>query len=500
LTKQNKPIQYAMNLIPGKLRFAIAVIISAMVSIGFLACNDNIYSTNPKNTLTFSTDTLSFDTIFTTIGSATSKIMVYNRNNVALKISHIGIAGGKESPFKVNVDGSLNANNQFENIEIRAKDSMYIFVSITVDPNNANSPVFIQDSLVLQTNGVSQQVKLLAYGQNMVKLRGKRILINTKLSANLPYLIYDSLVVLQNKTLALDPGCKLYFHNNANLIVYGNLKAIGTFEKPIVMRGDRLDKINFATPIPYNNVAGQWGGIYLLNSSGNHVFRYVNMNSGYVGIYFSNNDRNIIPTLEITNCRIQNFLLYGLVVQNGNVQVSNTEISNNSSYSVYLNGGKHSFIQSTIANYFDNSTVEPVSRDKKPALMIMNLNRVSPMQSTFRNCIISGSASNEFSLASRFPEQYNGIFDHCYISKTDSLKLPQFTNIRWSKKGDVVFKSIRYDLEKHTNFNFMPDSVSPVRGLADPAISAQFPLDLNGNNRLKDGAPDAGAYQWEPTK
>jgi len=489
-----------MNSIPKKILFSFIIFISVFITFCFTNCSNDIYSTNPKYKLTFSTDTLAFDTVFTTIGSATSKIMIYNRNNVALNISNLGIAGGGNSSFKINVDGSLNANNQFKNIEILANDSMYIFVSVTVDPTNSNSPVFIQDSLVFQTNGNYQNVKLLAFGQNIIKLKGQKITDNTSFSGNIPYLIYDSLVVQQNKTLTLEPGCRLYFHNNANLIVYGNLNAIGTAEKPITFRGDRLDKIKFSTPFPYNNVAGQWDGVYLLGNNGNHIFRYVNMNSGYVGIYLSNNDRNTIPTLEITNCRIQNFYFYGLVVQNGNVQVTNSEISNSSSYCVYLSGGKHSFIQSTIANYFDNSSVQPVSRDGKPAVMIMNLNRVSAMESVFINCVISGSEDNEFSLATRYPEQYNGIFDHCYIKKPDSLALPQFTNIRWSEKNDTVFKSINYDLIKNTSFDFTPDSVSPARGLADPKVASQYPIDLNGNSRLTDGAPDAGAYEWKPTK
>jgi len=489
-----------MTSFPGKLYFLLLVLISLVISAGFTGCNDEIFSSNPKDKLSFSTDTLTFDTVFTTLGSATKKIMIYNRNNVALKISHLGIAGAKDSPFKINVDGSLSSNNQFVNIDIRAHDSLYIFVAVTVNPNNINSPVFISDSLVMLTNGVSQNIKLQAFGQDMKLLKNKYILNDTTLTAEKPYLVYGYVAIDTAKTLTLNPGCKFYFHNNANMIVYGNLKALGTAQDPIIMRGDRLDKVNFATPFPYNNVAGQWGGLYLLWKGGNHVLQHVNMNSGYAGIYFSNNDRNTIPNLQISDCRIHNFLLYGLVVQNGNVQVTNTEISNTSSYSVYLSGGKHSFIQSTIANYFDNSSVQPVSRDKQPAVMIMNLNRVSPMESVFRNCIISGGAGNEFSLASRSLELYSGTFDHCYIKKPDSLKLPQFTNIRWSAYNDTIFKSIRYDYVKNTYFNFALDSVSPARGLANPAIAAQYPLDLNGNNRLSDGAPDAGAYEWVPKK
>jgi len=489
-----------MTSLHNKIQYSFILLLSLFLTLGFIGCNDEIFSSNPNEKLTFSRDTLTFDTVFTTIGSATKKIMIYNRNNDALKISHLGVAGGKESSFKINVDGSLSANNQFVNIDIRAHDSLYIFVAVNVDPTNSNSPVFIRDSLVFQTNGVNQNVKLQAYGQDVKILKNKYILNDTTLTSEKPYLVYGYLAVDTAKTLTINPGCKFYFHNNAYMIVYGNLKAMGTSENPITMRGDRLDDVNFATPFPYNNVAGQWQGLYLLWKGGNHVLQHVNMNSGNVGIYFSNNDRTSIPTLEISDCRIHNFLLYGLVVQNGNVQVTNTEISNTSSYTVYLSGGKHSFIQSTIANYFDNSSVQPVSRDKQPALMIMNLNRVSPMESVFRNCIISGSADNEFSLATRTLDQYPGTFDHCYIKKPQSLNLPQFTNIRWSALKDTVFKSIQYDYVKNTYFNFNLDSISPARGLADPTIAAQYPLDLNGNNRLRDGAPDAGAYEWIPTK
>lgn len=480
---------------------SFACILAALVSIfGITSCENDSFSENPEHRLEFSTDTLTFDTVFTTIGSATSRILVYNRNNKALNITQVRLAGGRESSFRINVDGSLNADNRFENVEIRAKDSMYIFVEITVDPTDSNSPVFISDSLVFVTNGVSQKIQLEAFGQDMELLKDKYILNDTTLTATKPYIVYGYLGVDTAKTLTLAPGTRLYFHNNANLVVYGNLKAIGTPEQPITLRGDRLDKIKFATPFPYNNVAGQWGGVYLLWSGGKHELKHVNMNSGYVGIYFSNGDRRSLPTLEIANCRIHNFLLYGIVVQNGNIQVTNTEISNTSSYSVYLNGGKHSFIHCTIANYFNNSNVQPVSRDKKPAVMIMELNRIAPMETVFRNCAIAGSSEIEFSLASRFTELYKGTFANSYIRRPDSLSLPQYSAIRWPQKNDTIFKSIRYDYEKNTYFNFSPDSVSPLRGLADKAIAAEYPIDLNGNNRLEDGEPDAGAYEWKPTR
>ena len=475
------------------------IILSILVIVGLYSCNDDRISSDPKYRLEFSTDTLTFDTVFTTLGSSTSKIVLYNRNEVALNIDLIKITSGSASAFKINVDGSKSATNEFRNIEIKPNDSLYIFVAVTINPNNVNSPIFIEDSLNFVTNSVKKSIKLNAYGQNMELLRNKLIKNDTTLTADKPYLIYGNLTVDSAKILTLNPGCRLFFHNNANLIVHGNLKAEGTVDKPITFRGDRLDDIQFSTPVPYNNVAGQWGGVYLLWEHGNHTLNHVNMNSGYVGINFVNT-KNSIPQLRISDCKIHNFLLYGLMIQNGNVTVTNTEISNSSSYCVFLNGGNHTFVHCTIANYFDNSNVQPIPRDKNPALMIMNLKLTVPMENTFKNCIISGSAENEFSFASQTMDQYKGTFDHCYIRASTASSLSLFTNIRWYDKNDILFKSISYDYEKKTYFNFTPDSVSPARGLADRTVAAQFPIDLNGNNRLTDNAPDAGAYEWIPTK
>lgn len=475
------------------------IIFSILLIVVLYSCNDELISSDPKYRLEFSTDSLSFDTVFTTLGSATSKIVLYNRNKVGLNISSIKIKNGSTSFFKINVDGSKSATNEFENIEIRPNDSLYIFVAVTINPNNANSPILVEDSLNFITNGVKKSIKLNAYGQDMELFRNKLIKNDTTLTGNKPYLIYGNLTVDSAKTLTLNPGCRIFFHNNSNLIVHGSLKAEGTADKPITLRGDRLDDIQFSKPVPYNNVAGQWGGVYLLWEHGNHTLNHVNMHSGYVGINFVNT-KSSIPQLRISDCRIHNFLLYGLIIQNGNVTVTNTEISNSSGYCVCLSGGNHSFTHCTIANYFDNSDVQPIQRDKKPALMIMNLKLTVPMENTFKNCIISGSAENEFSFASQTMDQYKGTFDHCYIRASTASTLSLFTNIRWYDKNDILFKSISYDYEKKTYFDFTPDSLSPARGLADKAVAAQFPIDLNGKNRLTDGAPDAGAYEWIPTK
>ncbi|MFV0392509.1 MAG: choice-of-anchor Q domain-containing protein [Paludibacteraceae bacterium] len=476
--------------------FIVAGIIS---SIGLSSCIDESISTDPSLKLAFSTDTLFFDTVFTTIGSSTAKIKVYNPNEKNIKISAAGLGKGPQSAFRLNLDGELNPNHQFTEIELRARDSLFVFVEVTVKPASVNNPVFIKDSIVFLTNGNQQDVKLIAYGQDMEVLRNQTFKNDTVLNADKPYLIYGDLVVDTAKTLRLEAGCRLFFHDGASLVVYGNLIAEGTHGSPVLLRGDRTDRL--FEDVPYNFVSNQWGGVLLLNKEGNHKLNFVQMNSGYVGISFSNNDRNFRPKLEITNSRIHNFLKYGLFAQNGDVNVANSEISNTGSYSVYLNGGKHTFVHSTIANYFNSTNIlmQPSGKEGNSAVMIMELNRIIPMETTFQNCIVSGSSSNEFEILSRFSDRYNGTFSNSYLRKSEPDPVPtMFTQIKWYNTKDTVFVNSYFDKNKLVYYNFMLDSISPARDIGDYNVALLYPVDLNGNSRIQDGKPDAGAYEWQP--
>jgi len=437
--------------------------------------------------------------------------MVHNRNNRALRISEIGLVpSATSSYFRVNVDGATNPDNHFRNIEIGARDSMHIFIAVNVAELGQDAPLFIQDRLFFNTNGVMQHIVLETYGQDVEIFHGKTILNDTTLTANRPYIIRDTLRIAEGATLTLEAGTRLFFHNNAALFVFGNLVAEGTAEQPIVMRGNRFDNINFARPVPYNLVAGQWNGLYLLGN-GTHRMHHVNINSADVGIYLSANTLSPIPapsempTLELSNSRIHNFLFHGLFAHNANVTVANSVISNSASYTVLLNGGEHIFVHTTIANYFNSgvSAVQARNRNSShPAVMIMNMDRSLPMKTVFLNSAIAGSVSNEFTLATRFPHEYNGVFRNSYI-KRNPLELPQFQDIRWYERGDTIFKSTAMNINNNQYYNFEPDSVSPLLHLADPNVMdlpefARFNLrfDLNGNDRTESEIPAAGAFEF----
>lgn len=469
--------------------------IPLVLGLFLIACDDPM-EVSADGLPAFSKDTLTFDTVFTTIGSATARVLLYNRQSKPVTIDRIHLAGGSSSPFRINVDGATNKNHDFGPFTIRARDSLYIFVEVTVDPQQSNSPVLLRDSIVLSTSAGRKRMLLEAFGQDMIVMRNMTFHSDTLLDAALPYLVYGNLVVDSAATLRLAPGTRLFFHHNSNLMVYGHLKAEGSFERPVSFRGDRLDNIGFVTPVPYNFVAGQWGGIYLLNPRGNHLLKHVHINSGYVGVYYVNQDKHNKPNLEITNSIIHNFLFYNLVAINGDMTVSNTAITNSGGYTVFLNGGKHTFYHCTIANYFSSSDAQSVARDKAPAFMMMTLARSFPMETTIYNSVIAGSAQNEITLASRFDSLYKADIAYSYLKRAKASVLPQYRSVRWSMPKDSVFASIREDLEKGILFSFIPDSVSPLRGIANVELAQRFPIDLNGKNRLADGEPDAGAYEY----
>jgi hypothetical protein len=479
------------------------LVVSSLFIFGTSSCVDTVASSGNGNALTFSADTVKFDTVFTSIGSVTNKLLVYNKTKSDIEISSISIGNGKNSFFKVNVDGATSADNQFKNIRLRANDSIYVFVSVTVNPNSTDNPLLVDDSLSFTCGSTRKRVILNAIGQNVTLLKNIRITTDSTLTSTRPFLIMGDLTVDSLKTLTIGAGCKLYFHSKANLIVHGNLVANGTFEKPIWMRGDRLDNIKFATPFPYNNIWGQWGGIYLKGAGRSHVLQHVFINGDSVGIKTSNSNINKTSSLKIEFSRIHNCTINGLKTENFDLDVSNTEISNTGSYCVYIKGGKHSFVHCTIANYFNSSNLAGLIktyRDRTPALLIMNMERCVPMESNFQNCIITGSIENEFSLATLFADTYNGNFESNYIKRTAPITSPQFKNIKWSAKNDTIFKVTYYDYEKAKYFDFTLDSLSKARGIADKIVASKYPLDLMGNDRTKDNSPDMGAYQWMPHK
>lgn len=471
------------------------------LSICLAACKQDIVSGDPTLKLEFSHDTLLFDTVFSTMGSSTKKVMVYNPNKNALCIERVQMREGKY--FKINLDGE-NELDQLRDITLRGGDSLFMFVRVYIDPLNEDNPVLLDDDIAFSVNGNIQNINLQAYGQDIIKIQGDNGKViypqHLTLKSNKPYLLYDTVAVAGN--LTIEAGATIYMHKGAALYVYGNLTALGTKEHPIIFRGDRTDHL--FDSVPYRMASGQWEGIYLLNPEGfappTYTMDYVDILSGTVGLYvYSEAQDTLLPHLYLNNSRIHNHSIYGLIVQNAHADVVNCEISNCASYCVYLAGGKHNFAHNTIAAYYgypytDLNIHHNVLADDVAAVYINDLSKNRPRtRSSFFNCIITGGRKNNLVVATPLVDYYEGSFKGNYL-RCDSLdKAYAQNNVYATDSDSCVFKNIYYLYKEYHYYDFQLDSLSPAQGIADSTIAQIYPIDRWGVSR--ESKPDAGCYE-----
>ena len=218
-------------------RFLLLNILLPLLTI--CSCTDDWkFSTDSGYVLGFSVDTVRFDTVFTGVASASAEFRIYNRNDVGLRFDAL-MGSGAASPFRMNLDGEGGA--VISGLEIPAGDSLFCFVSVNIPSTDDPSLFHAFDSIrFVMESGNVQCVRLSAFGQNAVRIRGRRIGSDTVLTARLPYIIYDSLSVAPGATLTLQPGVQFYFHRGAVLDIQGRIIARGSADSMIVMRGDRL--------------------------------------------------------------------------------------------------------------------------------------------------------------------------------------------------------------------------------------------------------------------
>ena len=102
-------------------------------------------------TLQFSQDTIMFDTVFTSIGSITKQLMVYNNNDFDI-YTNVELRENLEGNFRMNVDGE--PGSKINNVFIGSNDSIFIFLEVTIDPTNTNTPYLVTDSIVFTTGNI----------------------------------------------------------------------------------------------------------------------------------------------------------------------------------------------------------------------------------------------------------------------------------------------------------------------------------------------------------
>lgn len=465
-----------------------SLMVFAGIMLGSCAQEDLPYE---EGKLSFSMDTLSFDTLFSGIGSTTAWLRVVNNSPSDIEVSRVSLRTGGQSGFMMNLDGE-NAK-EFKNVTVPAHDSLFLFVQLTSKLQDNNKPVKIEDAVIFETAKGVQQIVLNAWSWDVVVWKGKTITRDTVLTDNHPFVVYDSLVVAENVTLTLKEGVTLHMHESSRIVVRGTIKAQGVIGAPVTVRGDRLDYI--LEDFPYDFNPGQWHFIQLTSTSKNNEMDHMVIKGGYYGIILDSAATGDV-VLKLTNSVVHNFYYSCLWSVGSNIEVANSQITNSGSYTVCLIGGKSLFTHCTIANHQDQ-----IYRDG-PALVMVNVTLDSlknetpwPLKANFRNCIVHGSQSEEIGLGisnnKNILSDYK--FESCALrTKTDLGGLA----VNCIKSDSVRFVKLSRENEKYI-FDFRVDSASVVIGKANPAYSTLYPTDMNGISRFDTDGPDIGAYEFK---
>jgi hypothetical protein len=456
-----------------------------VVIAGIFSCERYETYREPNALLGFSTDTVFFDTIFTTLGSTTHKLKVYNNYDQALEIASIELAGGASSVFRLNIDGW--SSHSVTNIEIPPKDSLYIFVEVTLDPNNIDSILAIHDSIMFNTNGNLQDVNLVAWGQDVHLYRSDTLKTTTWVNDK-PYLIIDYLMIDSLETLTIEEGVRIHMHRNAVIYVKGTLKANGSLDNPITVEGDRLEYL-------YRDIPGQWGLIYFWPGAKENELDYMNIRNGTIGLWADTVMTPGTPNLSIRNCKIENMSAIGIMGQGTTIHASNTSVSNCGQIAIFLNiGGSYEFYHCSIGNYWSGG----YSNRTTPSLAMKNYYpdiygnvQIRPIEKAyFGNSIIYGNKEFEILVDEHPDSKIPYQFDHCLIKadpeEFDLSNPDHFINT-------INLEDPRFmDAE---NNNLSLDTLSPAKDKALSDIALQFPLDILGESRLGELGPDIGAFE-----
>jgi len=472
-----------------------------------ISCRKDINDFKKSLNISFSTDSVMFDTIFTTTGSITKKFSVYNNSNYDIKIDEINLASSN-SPFRINVDGN---ENYASNINIRANDSIFIFVEVTINPNNSNNPLIHLDSISFRSRNKSKYLKLIAWGQDAhFHTSNSYILIENsensqidtfhyhKISQNSiwtndkPHVIIGNLIIENGATLEILDGVKIYLHYNSNIIVgefwesinnKSSIKINGNYYNSIQITSDRLDEY-------YNELPGQWGKIWLTSNSDNNEITNTLIKNGQIGIHIDTISQNISPKLKIENCVITNHSYYGILSYSSKIEAINCFIFNNLINNVFLfAGGDYNFIHCNL-----------LSNNQYPSLRMSNFyedifgnEQIRPMiNANFINTVVHGNLENEIFIEKTEFGDFNYLFKNSLVkvdpNTVDTSNYEVFSNVIFNQNPRILnLQNIEYD--------FQIDSISPLINSGDNQISILYPNDIFGNNRINDKAPDIGAIE-----
>lgn len=489
--------------------FLVGTLVCTLLIIAMATgCGKVSYSDDPDLMLEFSADTVLFDTVFTTIGSVTLPLKVFNPNGSAVLIDEIALAEGADSPFRINVDGAVGPS--VADWPILANDSLWIFIEVTVDPTIGSTPFVIEDRIRFVTNGNEQEVTLAAWGQNARFHGGLNEITplsscDATWAADLPHVIYGIVEVEPGCSLTILPGTQVHVHDGGGLLVYqSTLNIAGQLGQEVVFQGDRLDEnyedyagqwgieldFEFETEYGIEEVTAQRGGIWLFGGVECEI-RHAILKNGTIGLQVDTAGTSAAAALTIQNTRIHNMSAIGMLAQGATIDgYNNLFYDCGQTTAAFTLGGRYRMDHCSFVNYWSEGVRQAPSvlmtdwyEDVNGQIQLRSFNG-----SSFNNCIFWG---NNYALTD---------FDEFVVSL---LNPPIDPFIRFSAV-DVADDEFPLNILENCTVDQLPPFVSTSNrdfhiesnnALWDGAFG-QFSTatDLDGNPRIV-GNPDKGCYE-----
>lgn len=485
------------------------------------SCRSDFETVASTGDLSFSKDTIYLDTVFSNIGSSTYRLKVHNRSKNDITIPSIQLGKGLNSKYRITVDGMQGtAGKIFTNVDLLARDSLYIFIETTASIADANPSDFLYTDQILFDSGENQQsVELVTLIQDAIFLYPQRFADGTTeqlpigdqkidgfylnendpingnellFTNNKPYVIYGYAAVPSNKTATFQAGTRVHFHansgiivaNKASIAVNGTSSSTTNLENEVIFEGDRLEP-------GFSDVPGQWGTIWLTDGSTNNKINHLTIKNATIGLLIQNNDNT---TVTIKNTQIYNNSSYGILAQNAKINGENIAINRAGIAGLACSyGGSYSFTHCTFNNDWNNS--------QQLAVFISNfIDGVVPEAknlnaATFNNCIIYGTYANEISLRKKTGATFEYQFNNCLI-KFDNVAnqftanpLYQFGTDSAHYNGIILNKDPKYFNLSQNKLNIDETSAAFAKG----STAFLIPFDILGQTRTV--PPDLGAYQ-----
>lgn len=472
-----------------------AILLTAVL---FAACSDDDhFSTSSSLRLSFSTDTVKLDTVFSLVPSATQTFWVFNNSSDGIRCSSIRLANGNQTGFRINVNGVYLGEEQgylINDEEVRKGDSLRVFVELTSPISNALTSKEIGDDIVFNLeNGTTQKVHLKAWTWDAELLHNVVVSHDSTMTSDKPIVVYGGITIKEGATMTIPAGQTIYMHADAGINVHGTLKCEGTQNNEVTLRGDRLDRM--FDYLPYDGVSGQWKGIHFFKTSYGNKLAFTDIHSASNAIKC---DSSRIDTLklDISNSTIHNSKGDGVYLISTKADITNTLISNTLGNCLYVSGGDVNVNNSTIAQFY------PFDAARGDALVLTNKydTIATPIKNfAMRNSIVTGYAEDVISCYFADDIEKNFLFDHCLLRTPAVDDTLTCKNIIWEDPKDTTLadtKNFKKIDTKLLQYDFHLSEKSLGKDKADTNTS--LPTDREGT--LRDDKPDMGCFENQTSK